>query len=117
MQQIVPHRLELTWEEIRIELQEERTMVGMNIKIVLEKGFVTVHIEKEVHQYMKEEVEEMVGKMTDKMETIGRQDHLITRGMRGIVITDIIEIEEIGPTWGTEGTHCSHIGRDMMIDN
>lgn len=143
MQQIVPHRLELTWEETRIEHREEKTMADMNIRIVLGKEFVIVHMEKEVCRNMREEVgmigtmteevgmigtmteevgmigtmtEEvgMIGTVIEEMVIIGLHDHLTTQGTKDIIITDIIGIEEKGLI---EETHCSRINRDTMIDN
>ena len=142
MQQIVPHRLELTWEETRIEHREEKT-TAMNIRIVPEKEFVIVHMEKEVYQNMREEVGmigtmteevgmigmmteevgmigmmteevEMIGTVTEEMVIIGLHDLLTTQEMKDIIITDTTGIEEIGLIGET---HWSPINRDTMIDN
>jgi len=47
----------------------------MNIRTGLEKEFVIVHTEKEVHLNTREEAG-MIGMMTEEMEIIGRHDHL-----------------------------------------
>ena len=133
MQQIVPHRLELTWEETRIELPGEKTMADMNIRIVRGKEFVIVHMEKEVCQNMREEagmigtmIEEqgmigtmeeeavMIGTMIEEVDIIDLRDHLTIQGTIDIIITDTIGIEEIELIGEI---HCFRINRGMMIDN
>ena len=85
MQQIVPHRLELTWEETRIEHREEKT-TAMNIRIVPEKEFVIVHMEKEVYQNMREEVG-MIGTMTEEVGMIDMMTEEV--GMIGMMTEEV----------------------------